>query len=339
MATIKEIAQLANVSSGTVSRVLNHDKTLSVAEETRKRILDIAEELNYSINRKRQGKKDEKTPFIGIVSWQSPEEEADDPYFASIRKGVETECSARGIFTNKLIRLNHDSTNLRDNELDGVIVVGRVSIDDIKKLRSQLDNVVFVNHSPDEEMYDSVVIDFEKATKKALYHLIQQGHQRIGYIGGQEKVYQEGKGLVIEDQRLTTYEKVLKEEGLFDSAMMYVSDEYTLQQGYELMKEAIKKGGLPDAFFVGSDTMAIGAIRALKEAEIRVPEDVSIVSFNDIEMASFMNPPLTTVKVYTEKMGETAVKLLLDRLEGRTLPLKVICPTKLVMRESSIPKR
>lgn len=100
------------------------------------------------------------------------------------------------------------------------------------------------------------------------------------------------------------------------------------------MKKAIKKGDLPTAFFVASDPMAIGAIRALLESNIGVPDEVAIVSVDDIEMAAFVSPPLTTVKMYSEQMGRVAVNLILERISGREIPLKVEVPTKLIIRDS-----
>jgi LacI family transcriptional regulator len=112
-----------------------------------------------------------------------------------------------------------------------------------------------------------------------------------------------------------------------------------MTQGYELMKDAIKKGNLPEAFFIASDSMSIGAMKALQEANLRVPNDVAIASFNDVQMAKFASTPLTSVKVYTEQMGRIGVQLLLDRIAGRELPLKVTVPTKLFIRDSSVIKK
>ena len=109
--------------------------------------------------------------------------------------------------------------------------------------------------------------------------------------------------------------------------------EYTMESGYELMKRALA-APLPEAFFIASDSMAIGALTALKEANISVPDDLAIVSFNDIEVAKYSSPPLTTVKVFTEEMGDTGVKMLLDRLNGRQIPIKSVLPTQLIVRES-----
>ncbi|RBW71319.1 LacI family DNA-binding transcriptional regulator [Bacillus taeanensis] len=339
MATIKDIAVRSNVSAATVSRVLNNDHTLSVTGETRQRILNAAQELRYKTVRKRRVEQkisSIKSPRVGVVLVQSLEEEVDgldDPYFSSIRQGIENEFLNRGVFTNKVIRLTNTNYDQVVNDLDGLIVVGGISIDTLNKVSTCLDNVVFVNYSPDEDKYDSVTVDFEKATKRALEHLLTLGYKRIGYIGGREREHFPTNTLLIEDKRQTTFEMVMEKAEIYDSNDVFIG-EYTMSQGYELMKKAIEQGDLPEAFFISSDSMAIGAMRALQESDFRVPQDVAIVSFNDVEMAKFSITPLTTVKVHTEQMGRMGVQLLLDRINGRKVPLKVTVPTELVIRES-----
>lgn len=141
------------------------------------------------------------------------------------------------------------------------------------------------------------------------------------------------KRLISEDKRLTTFERFMKERDLFDTKAVFIG-EYTMAQGYKLMKKAIQSTKLPEAFFIGSDPMAIGALRALQEANLHVPNDVAIISFDDIEAAKFASTPLTTIRVHTREMGSTGVKLLLDRLNGRELPMTITLPTELVIRES-----
>jgi LacI family transcriptional regulator len=165
-------------------------------------------------------------------------------------------------------------------------------------------------------------------------HLLERGYKKIGYIGGVDIEYLKNETVVIEDKRLTTYESLMKEKGIYNQKYTFIG-EYSMSQGYELMKNAIQQKDLPEAFFISSDPMAIGALKALQEANLSVPNDVAIVSFDDIELASFASTPLTTVKVFTKEMGQTGVKLLLDRINGRKIPLKVTVPTKLIIRESS----
>jgi LacI family transcriptional regulator len=336
MTTIKDIAANANVSSSTVSRVLNNDPTISVTPETRDRILEVAKQLGYKTVKKRKFEQkltQSSSSRIGIFLAHTLEEQedgVDDPYFTSIRQGVESECLNRGIFTNKVMRLSDNHQEQIIDDIDGLIVIGGMDINVTHLVRKCSDNIVFVNCSPDEDKFDSVVIDFEKATTSALKHLLEQGFKKIGYIGGKERFTDQ----VIEDKRHTTFVKILKSEGLYNEDHVFIG-EYTMTHGYELMKTIIKKGNLPEAFFIASDSMSIGAMRALREANLKVPEDIAIASFNDVQMARFASTPLTTVKVYTEQMGRISVQLLLDRIAGRELPLKVTVPTKLIVRDSS----
>lgn len=337
MATIKDIAELSKVSAATVSRVLNHDQTITVQEETRQRIYQASKQLGYKTIQERRNKQQNETnktsPAIGIVLCQSNEEELSDPYFLSIRHGIEEELMKQGISTTTMFRLYDTVDYQRVRELDGLIIVGRINEESLKTVSDHSKNMVYINHSPDEDLFDSVIIDFSKATELALRHLLKAGYKQIGYIGGVEREHLIKRTVIIEDQRLTTYERVMKEEGLFHSAYIFIG-EYTVTQGYELMKKALEQEDVPEAFFIASDPMAIGALRALQEAKRSVPEDVAIVSFDDIEMAEFCSTPLTTVKVHTKEMGQTGVKLLLDRINGRKLALKVTVPTILVVRQS-----
>jgi LacI family transcriptional regulator len=332
MATLKEIAEKAGVSLATVSRVLNYDTTLSVSDETRKRILEIAQELNYKTLRERNQQTAKERLRFGLVHWYSELQELGDPYYMAIRLGVEKECFQRQIELVKLFK--HDGSYKSEwlTGLDGIIAVGKFGSNDIQVFTSCTENIVFVDSSPDEHRFDSVVIDFRKAMIEVLDYLIHRGHKEIGYIGGREYVDVQQ---LIKDERETTFHEYLYLKGLYRSEYVFTGN-FTAEDGYRLMKQALSLKKLPSAFFVASDSMAIGALRALHEEGIKVPDEVSIVGFNDIATSKFVQPPLTTVKVYTEFMGETAVELLVERLStNRNISKKVIIPTKLIVRESS----
>lgn len=336
MATIKDIAHRANVSTSTVSRVLNNDETLSIAAKTRERILRVAKELEYkTLNKRRKEQKglSENSLKIGIVLCQSLEEELSDPYFLAIRQGIESECNARGIRATEIFRINKDNYEQLGSEKDGLIIIGKLNERLVKEYSRNIENVIYIDFSPDEELYDSVVIDFEKATNQVLDHLLGIGYKRIGYIGGIQTEYFTDNKHSESDLRQQAFEKRMKRENIFRKEDIYVG-EYTMSNGYELMKKALNCETVPEAFFIASDPMAIGAQKALQETGINVPSQVALVGFDDIEMAKFASSPLTTIKVYTKEMGEIGVKLLLDRINGRKLALKVTIPTKLVTRES-----
>jgi LacI family transcriptional regulator len=338
MATIKDIAQKANVSISTVSRVLNNDETITVMEQTRDRILAVAKELNYSLKKRNVTKPIAKNESvnIGLLMGCSQEDEFDDPYFLSIRKGIEEQCLRKNIKISRFLRYKNSTEKQGFDHLDGLIVVGHIDFNEIENRYSHDHNIVFVDAPAETKAYDSVMCDLKGAAENVMAHLMESGHERIGYIGGPGYGKKMNEVLATHntgDIRQKTYEAIMKKHNRLNVSDIYL-DDWGTPRGYRLMKKAIEKGDLPTAFFIGSDPMAIGAIRALNEAGIRVPDDVAVASVDDIEMATFVNPPLTTVKVYTEQMGKTAVNLLQERMEGRDIPLKVIVPTKLVVRES-----
>jgi LacI family transcriptional regulator len=180
MATIKEIAAHAKVSSSTVSRVLNNDPTISVTAETRDRILEVSKELGYKTVRKRKSDQNlskPTSPRIGIFlahTLEEVEDGVDDPYFTGIRQGIESECLNQGIFSNKIIRLSDEYQEPFIDDIDGLIVIGVMNPSVLNRVFDCTDHVVFVNCSPDEDKYDSVISDFEKATTSVLMHLLNQ---------------------------------------------------------------------------------------------------------------------------------------------------------------------
>ncbi|GGJ60866.1 LacI family transcriptional regulator [Anoxybacillus voinovskiensis] len=333
MATLKEIAEKVGVSVATVSRVLNYDPTLSVSDETRKKIFEVAQQLNYKTLRERNQHTTKERLRFGLVHWYSELQELGDPYYMAIRLGVEKECFDRQIELVKLFKQGDSYQSEWLTGLDGIIAVGKFGPKDMEVFTASTEQIVFVDCSPDETRFDSVVIDFRQSMIRVLDYLLSLGHEKIGYIGGKE--YVDGETL-IRDERETTFYEYLYVKGLYEPNYVWTG-RFTAEDGYRLMKEALAKD-YPTAFFVASDSMAIGALRALHEAGVRVPEDVSLVGFNDIPTAEFVQPPLTTVKVYTEFMGETAVELLAERLATkRHLSKKVVIPTQLIVRESSGP--
>lgn len=328
MATIKEVAAKAGVSIATVSRVLNFDESLNVAEATKKRIFETAEALQYVSSSKRKSK--EKPVMIGIAQWYTEEEELRDPYYLAIRIAVEKLCDKEKI-EFKRITPSYEK-NMQGKIFDGVIAIGKFGREEVTYLSSLCKEVIFVDFSPEEEVYDSVLTDYKRGTLKALKYLYELGHRRIGYIGGEE--YISGQENCIDDEREHAYLEFMKEKGLEDRCFV-LKGEFKPEVGYKLMKEALENKDYPTAFFVASDPMAIGAYKAVSEKGLVVGKDVSIIGFDDIYTAQFLTPALTTVKVYTEFMAETAFEALKERLHsGRKISKKILIPTEFIIRES-----
>lgn len=328
MATIKDIAEKAGVSIAAVSRVLNYDTTMSVSDETKKRIFEAAEELSYERRTPRKSNK----MTIGLLHWYTEEEELDDVYYMSIRIGIEKRCKQQHIGMVRF--LQQSSLDLRQDNLQGVIAVGKFSDQEVETLRTLVPHIVFADFFPRGAGFDAVGVDLAEAAESILDYFWTGGHRQIGYIGGRETF--RDKTADIEDTREKAFVAYLQQKEAFQAEFVYTG-RFAVEDGYRLMKEAIAKHGeqLPTAFLVGSDSMAIGCLKALGEAGIAVPERVSLVGINDISVAEYLSPALSSVRVDTELMGETAVDLLLEQLAGRQTMKKVYLSTQLIARQSS----
>ncbi len=327
MATIKDIALKVGVSASTVSRVLNYDQSLSVTVATKKKIFEVAEELSYQ---KGRGRKTQERK-IAFLHWVTEKEELDDIYYMAIRFGIEKRAEAMNV---KLLKYVEDDYANIDSNIDGIIAVGRFNDQQVKQLKAITKKIVFVDSNPDEGSSDSVVVDFERITRLIVDHFINKGHTEIGFIGG----YETFKDTIspIQDPREKYYRFYMMEKDLLDERFIYVGN-FSVEEGYRLMKKAIEELGddLPKAFYAANDPIAIGCLRALLEAGIAVPDRVSLIGINDITVSKYVYPSLTSVKIYTELMGETAVDLLLEKIdENRKVSKKVYIANKLKLRQT-----
>jgi LacI family transcriptional regulator len=330
LATIKEIASIAEVSISTVSRVLNFDETLNVSNMTREKILKIADELEY-VSSKTKKAKNKKCKDIGIIYWYNYEEELGDPYYLSIRLAAEKKCNENNF---NLVKLSEDSDIKDIRNVNGIIAIGKFTSSTIEKLASANENIVFVDFSPDENRFDSVIADIGKATIRVLNYLYELGHRKIGFIGGKKLEDLSYENIYI-DEKDIKYKEFMESKGIYDIEYIYQEERFTFKAGYELTKEALKSKNKLTAFFVGNDTMAVGAYKAISEAGLKVPDDISIVGFNDQPSAKYMIPSLTTIRIPSEYLGNAAVDLLLENINGsREYNKKIIIPTEFKIRES-----
>ncbi|KRN03350.1 transcription regulator [Levilactobacillus senmaizukei DSM 21775 = NBRC 103853] len=328
---MKDIAQTVGVSLATVSRVLNYDRTLSVSESTRKQIFEVAERLNYS-KFKRRPVPVTKELKIAIVQWYSKTKELDDLYYMSIRLGLEKRCEERHFLATRTF---HSDLSSIDADVDAIIAIGKFSAQQVTAMAQLTPNLVFVDQDQLAEGYDSVVTDFDIAVKQVIDGFWAAGQRRIGLLYGTEWTTDEK--LAVIDPRYLAFKHEMEDHGAFDPALVFSGD-YTNQSGYEAMMTAIKQFGsdLPAAFFVTNDPMAAGALKALHEQGIAVPQRVSVMSFNDTTIAKFVFPELSSVHVDTELLGSAAVDLVADRYNnGRTTPQRMTIGTKIVKRDST----
>ena len=323
MATLKDIATEAGVSLATVSRVLNDDPTLNVKEETKHRILEVAEKLEYksTSSRKAQVHTVGHHHILAIYSYQQ-DLEINDPYYLAIRHGIETQCEKLGIeltncyFNNALPELK---------KVTGVLIVGQPSRAIRDAATALTDNVCFIDFHEPGSGYDAVDIDLVRIAKEVIDFFIAQGARRIGFIGGQDEP---GKA----DIREVAFVEYGRLKGVVSEEDIWRGG-FSSSSGYELAKTMLAKADFPTALFVASDSIAIGVLRAIHERGLSIPEDISLISVNDIPTARFTFPPLSTVRIHSELMGSQGVNLRVEKArDGRALPLNVFVPSVLKLR-------
>lgn len=340
MVGIRDVARKANVSPAAVSRVLNNDKTISVAPSTRERIFEAAAMLDYDLKKRKYTKK--RTPSIGVISTISKSAEEQDVYYKELRLGLEEEARRLHLGMNRLYNLSDQPKEWKDlDQLGALIVVGTVTKDSINDLLKQNNNLVVVDNPDIQQEVDMVYGDLERMTNTVLEAFLANGHQRIAYIGGYQVDLDEfgKKTITTNEKRIRAYLHFMADHHL-DDYITYQLGEWTKESAelltYALLKE--NKKPLPTAILVGSDPMAMGVYQALKNMGIAIGTDIVLASFDNIEAAAKLSPGLTTVKINAKLLGKTAVRLALERIDGiRDEPLIVTYPTKLIIRESFIP--
>lgn len=334
MAKIKDIADLTGYSITTISRVLNQDKNFNVSDETRLKIMATAEKLNYvPLSKRNKTTKKNTSLTIGLVYWYSIAEEVTDPYYMSIRLAIENHCQSHNINLQKIYLPMKSLDEIASMNLDGLIALGKYSDEEITNLYAINPHLVLVDCYSKHYNIDVVMADLKEATKDIITYLRDLELKKIGFICGIEQTL-DGQELL--DIRLTTYINQMTKLKSFNQNNVYLGA-FTAESGYEIMSSIIKKDKLLDAYIVASDAMAIGCLKALNENNIKVPDVVSIISYDNISLSQFTIPSLTTIDMNTKHMGETALDLLIERVNNdREIAKKVTIPTRLIKRASSL---
>ena len=325
MATIKDIAQKAGVSPATVSRVLNYDPDLSVSKETEQKVFEIAEALNYTKHKNKR----RESAVLRLVQWYDSEEELADLYYLAIRLGIEKRAEELNI---RLIK--EQLSELSDTETQGTIAVGKFDQAQMKQLKKLNEELLFVDFDGLSLGINSLVVDFSQGVQLIIDQFIKEKHERIGILSGME--YTKGSRHEIDDPRFLVFREYLTCLKLYNEAD-HLQGAFTIEGGYTAMKTYLESHtDYPTAFFASSDALAIGAMRAIQGHGLRIPEDISVIGFNDVSVAKYVTPALTTVKVYTEWMGELAVSTILELIQEKApVPRKITVGTELILREST----
>ena len=332
MATLKEIADKVGVSLATVSRVLNNDSKIVVSDETRIQILRVAEELKYKTAKQRKNKS-KNIYVVGIVEMFDVAQQLQDPYYLFLRSIVEKQCFQKGIKVVSVFKNGGAYQLFEDTKLNGIICIGKFTEEEVKEVSAISSNLVFLDSSPNDEIYDGVKTNFKLGVFQALNYFTKMGHEKIGFVGS-KKTLNDLKIFSLDD-RLKFYNEYMEEKSLYNEQFI-IDSKMTYDGGYRSISEYLKNNdSLPTALFASNDAVAVGVIRGLKEAGYEVPKDISIIAFNDTIVSQYTNPPLTSVSVHTEYLGEVAVELMVEKLSNdRRYAKKVIVPSEFVIRES-----
>ena len=334
MVTLKEIAGVVGVSTATVSRVLNFDATLSITSKKRQAIIEAAEALNYSTPRARNRANQQGLSKVALVHFLRPDQELIDPYYVALRLGIESRCQALKIETVKVYHTDSMPDASLLQSASGVIAIGFHRDEEIAWLRRHARHLVFADFFPPSDEHDCVGCDLAVATRKLLGALKGLGYRRIGFVGWME----EGASDPHAEVRCRTYLEWSKTNATLDPAICVTDravERNTEQTGYRLARRLLEQPARPDAIVTCNDNIAVGAYRAIHELGLRIPEDVAVASFNDISVAQFLGPPLSTIHLPAEEIGEVAVELLLEQAAGRDLAKRINLASRLIWRGST----
>lgn len=332
--TIKDVAKMADVSIATVSLVLNNNQRIS--KETRKKVNKAIETLNYHPSRSARGLVSRKTGNLGFILTDNHFLRT-EPFYTRVFLGSEFEAREK----NYYVLLSTISTDFKKSDplprfilernFDGIIIAGRVPDAFIKVLSNYKVPVVFVDYNPSFNEHANVLTDNVRGGILATEHLISRGHKNIAFIGGE-----------ISHPSIT--ERLQGYKTAFQNAKIKINDELIIindeflsrQNGFKCTETLFDRQKNITAIFAANDATAIGTLQYLKDKGYRVPQDISLIGFDDVEADLLIDPPLSTVRVPKIEMGTEAVQLLINIINKESIAAKkVIIPVKLIVRQST----
>ena len=332
--TLEDIARALNVSKMTVSRATNNHPEISTA--TRERILAMARKMNYRPNQFARALMTNQSYLIGIVV-----PDLMHSYFAEICRGVETH--ARPVGYQNLICSTEEEPRKEQDEIeallsrtDGLIVASALSGNEIKFYKQLLSDgakIVLIDRVLDGLRCSAVTTDDVQVGVLATEHLLKLGHRRIGHL--------RGTNVSTSLQRLEGYKRALAKARIRLNPDLVRDCGFTEPDGYAAMKSWIADGDLPSAIFAANDPAAIGAMAAMNDAGLKVPDDVAFVGAGSIHYGDMLRVPLTTIAWSTAAMGQAAAELLLELVKDKRKtgkPRRIVIPPELVIRQSSVTK-
>lgn len=329
MTTIHDVAKRAGVAPITVSRVINNSGYTSA--ETRRRVEEAAADLRYIPNRMASGLRTKRSNTVALVLT-----DITNPFFTTVARGVEDAASEAGYtvtFCNSDENAEKEKRYLDlliQQQVDGILLVpAHGAADRVNYVQQHGTPVVVLDRRLAEVKSDVVRCDSEGGAYQLIHLLLDLGHQRIALLGGPE-------GASTADDRKAGYRQAMAEAG-HDVADLELCGAFTQASGYEMANEAITKTPRPTALFAANNFIAIGALKALLDSNLSVPEDMALVGFDDLPPALVTFPFLTVASQPAYEMAQKGVKLLLARIGGEEQEgyQEIVLPTELIVRRSS----
>lgn len=329
MATMKDVARLAGVSTSTVSHVINNNRFVS--QPVRDKILSAVAELNYSPSAVARSLKAKETRTIGMLLTSS-----NNPFYAEVVRGVEESCYERGyslILCNtegNTERMGSSLETLLQRRVDGLILMcnDRNPISEVLFCHYPNLPVVMMDWAPFNGVCDTIQDNSLIGGKLATEYLISRGYHRIACITGPQDNTQARR-------RLQGYQQAMENAGLIAPEHYQIFSNFEFSGGLEAMQQLLKLPEPPKAIFTCNDAMAVGVYLAINQAGLKVGQDIAVIGYDDIELAKFMSPPLTTIHQPTDALGKLTIDTLLQRLEKQiTEPRTLELTPELVERDS-----
>ncbi|PTM59648.1 LacI family DNA-binding transcriptional regulator [Desmospora activa] len=328
MATIKDVAKLAGVSISTVSLALNNQP--HVRAETKEKVLAAARRLNYQPNGIARDLKLSKTETIGLIL-----PDLAGPFYSELIRGIQDFTTANHYDVVAMSAIGERPKSIRyiqEKRTDGMIIMSQQIDATLIRQAARPDfPIVLLNREVSSNHVTSVMIDNRKAAYEAVQLMIRQGYSEIAYLGGPEDASDNRN-------RFYGYQASLHEAGRTVEPKWCLQGDFTKEGGYGAAKRLLAEGMLPQAIFAANDEMAIGLIEGLQQGGIGIPEEMAVVGFDDIQLASYIRPTLTTVRQPMYQLGSTAAKLLFRLLDGESNLDAVVLDTHLIERDSCPPK-
>jgi len=326
MATIKDVAKRAGVAISTASYALNgHDK---IKGATRERVLQAAKELNYRKNGLAMDLKMSKTNTIALIL-----SDLIGPFYSELIRGVQELVLEKGYDLIVCSSYGDESSTaakfLRETRVDGVILLAHnIKSDFIREsAREGFPIIVLDRHLTDNPHIVSINVNNHEGAYEATNYLIKKGKSSIAFISGP-------KNSTDSQDRLAGYRQGLEDRGLTYYSKWTINGKFTQEGGYQATKILINQGEIPEAIFYANDEMAIGGLEALKDNNISVPEEISIIGFDDIQIASYLHPPLTTMRQPKYEVGKLASHVIFQILEGVDVKNYYSLSTEMIYRDS-----